>query len=823
LFTDIVGSTQLKSRIGSLAYWGLLQRHNELFEGICARFNCIELKHTGDGFFATFPTASDAVQCALLFQDAMRTEPWGHPLGVRIGIASGQVAVVEMAGRSDVIGLAADLASRVMSLAVGGQILMTRDVYDNAWHFGADRTVADDGNGSPRLKWVPHGRYFCKGCDDPIEVCEVGLEGLAPLLAPGQNGQAASAAAEEEEIPPWRPAAGLGVPTREGWTLERKLGEGGFGEVWLAYEPHFKHRVFKFCFDAQRLRSFKRELKLFERMRELDRNDIAKLVDVQLHQPPFLLASEYAAGGNLAEWVQEQGGLRHVPLVQRLAIVEKIADAVAAAHSVGVLHKDIKPANILIDKLPGGTVRPRISDFGIGVVFTAVELERRGLTQQSIARTFAGDESEGSGALMYSPPELLVDGEFTMQGDVYALGVLLYQMVVGELSRPLAPGWESDVPEPVLRELIGACVDGRLGRRLPSAASLARRLRGLEQERTRRRRVAWLRRCAVGCGAFAVLAVLLTVWGLRERNIRLRLAQLAVLEEQAIDVARAAAGADRPLDDVILRIAVDRLADGSFENRPLAGADLRQTVGNTYRSQRRFADAEPFLRQALEIRRTVPADDAQIARSYNDLGQLLHDQGKLADAEPLYREALAIRRRVLHPTHQHLAASLTTLGLVYAEQEKFGEAEPLLGEALAISRESDPTPQNLAASLNNHALALQGLRKLSAAEQAFREALQICQTAYPQGHRSVGLAMGNLALCLAKQGRHAEAAQQWREALDVFARAPGVNPQDRAWAQGYLNELEQRIASGAGNAPTTQPEAQHARHTEPPATRPAHR
>jgi class 3 adenylate cyclase len=127
LFTDIVGSTQLKSTLGTAVYTRLLQRHNELFDaGLRECPGAQSIKHTGDGYFASFTTASDAVRFALKFQARMGIEPWDpRPLKTRVGIHIGEVALVDMAGRADVIGLSADVAARIMSLAMGGQILLT--------------------------------------------------------------------------------------------------------------------------------------------------------------------------------------------------------------------------------------------------------------------------------------------------------------------------------------------------------------------------------------------------------------------------------------------------------------------------------------------------------------------------------------------------------------------------------------------------------------------------------------------------------------------------------------------------------------------------
>src|SRR6476469_3349752 len=84
---------------------------------------------------------------------------------------------------------------------------------------------------------------------------------------------------------------------------------------------------------------------------------------------------------------------------------------------------------------------------------------------------------------MYSPPELLVGKPFTTQGDIYSLGVLLYQMVVGDLFKPLAPGWQRDVTDELLLADIESCIEGDPARRLNSAAELSRRLRTLGERR----------------------------------------------------------------------------------------------------------------------------------------------------------------------------------------------------------------------------------------------------------------------------------------------------------------------------------------------------
>src|SRR5262249_6138325 len=98
------------------------------------------------------------------------------------------------------------------------------------------------------------------------------------------------------------------------------------------------------------------------------RNDIVTLYEVRLDEAPFFLESEYTAGGNLEQWAQRRGGIEKIPLSERLEVVAKIADAVAAAHRGSIIHKDIKPSNVLIEEHPDGTITPKLADFGIGIL-----------------------------------------------------------------------------------------------------------------------------------------------------------------------------------------------------------------------------------------------------------------------------------------------------------------------------------------------------------------------------------------------------------------------------------------------------------------------
>ena len=129
-----------------------------------------------------------------------------------------------------------------------------------------------------------------------------------------------------------------------------KLGEGGFGEVWLAGHASGERRVFKFCFDGSRLRGLKREATLFQILKDElgDRDDIAKVLDWNFESRRTFWNRNSPKAGALPDWGRAAGGIATVPLETRLDLVAQIAEALAAAHSVGVLHKDVKPQNVLI-------------------------------------------------------------------------------------------------------------------------------------------------------------------------------------------------------------------------------------------------------------------------------------------------------------------------------------------------------------------------------------------------------------------------------------------------------------------------------------------
>lgn len=435
LFTDLVDSTSWKSLIGDSHYANsVLQPHNELFGRLLAEYPGAAVRNfMGDGFLAKFAKPSDAVKFALRFQHDLETWPWndvvrnaGRRVRTRIGIHQGEAIeyLDKATNQLQLSGQAVDLGGRIMGLADGAQILMTRAAFDDARQYVREFPIATD---SPQnLEWLAHGPYRFKGKDDdPLEVFEVGVVGFAPLKPPADSEKAKRAVSQEDIATlGWRPSVGATIPSREDFLLEKQLGEGGFGEVWLARQKQTKtERVFKFCFDPDRLRSFQRELAIFRLLQtELGhRDDIVSLHAVRTDQPPYYLESDHVPSGNLAQWAESQGGISRVPLMTRLRLLAESARAVAEAHRLGVIHKDLKPSNILIALDRQGIPHPRVIDFGIGVVTDRSLLERHGITAHGFTQSLLlGNNSSRTGTRLYAAPETLT-GTLTWEGRLPAI------------------------------------------------------------------------------------------------------------------------------------------------------------------------------------------------------------------------------------------------------------------------------------------------------------------------------------------------------------------------------------------------------------------
>jgi class 3 adenylate cyclase len=496
LCTDIVGSLDLKSRLGESAAASIIRKHDRLFRRVIDTKEGAEiLKDRGDGFIAGFQSASDAISAALLFQYALaHYDLRGERIHVRIGVHLGEVTSrrVNIEHSIKIIGSPIDVTARLCDLAQADQILMSEAIFDNARRYVKRHPRIRGVNELPELRWQAHGEYKFKGFDHTIRVFEVGHPEIAPMKKP-PDGAKAEAVLEDSTamLAGWRPAAGLHIPGRRNWVLRDKLGVGAFGEVWLAHNStSAEPRAFKFCFDARSLEALSREQQALHQINSRlgQCRHICRIFETQLDRYPYFIESEYCNRGNIYAWSEFFGGVGAIDTHFLVGIASQVAGALADAHGVGITHKDIKPENILLHEDAHGQIEVRLADFGMGEIAPAARTPRADSTASGLSPmrpAFVAADPRGSSSTMYTAPEVLTGGEWGPQSDVYALGILLYQMMAGDFRRPIAPGWERHVEDPVLAQEIATMADTQPERR-PSADVVASHLANLDALRAER-------------------------------------------------------------------------------------------------------------------------------------------------------------------------------------------------------------------------------------------------------------------------------------------------------------------------------------------------
>jgi serine/threonine protein kinase len=255
------------------------------------------------------------------------------------------------------------------------------------------------------------------------------MEDLVPLLPPR----------------PPRFAAGDRVGDFE---LLELLGIGGFGEVWKARNPLLPGSppvALKFCIDAEAADSLRREVELLGKIQwEGTHPGIVQLRQTYLSAEPPFLEYELVEGGDLGglimEWHRQRGGPTPAEAAR---LIQRLAEIVAFAHSRKIIHRDLKPANILILAGDGASTRLKIADFGIGAI--TAESASRAARHTGIMSTKSAAAFQGGYSLYYASPEQARGtAKADPRDDVHAIGVIWYQLLVGDLTAeaPRGPGWK---------------------------------------------------------------------------------------------------------------------------------------------------------------------------------------------------------------------------------------------------------------------------------------------------------------------------------------------------------------------------------------------
>ncbi|RXR08294.1 tetratricopeptide repeat protein [Pseudoxanthomonas composti] len=581
-------------------------------------------------------------------------------------------------------------------------------------------------------------------------------------------------------------AVGDAPPLRPLWRLQRRLGSGAVGEAWLGVHTKTgEPRVFKFGVDAGSLTSLKREITLSRVLHEGlgPRQDLVRLLDWNLEEAPFYLETEYVAGRALPDWAEARGGLAQLALSLRLELLAQVADALSAAHSVGVLHKDLKPSNVLVDDRPGAEPRIRLADFGSGRLVDLARLEALEITRLGFTGTQI--DADSGGTPLYLAPEILGGRAPTVRSDIYALGVMLYQCLVGDTRRPLAPGWERDIDDPLLREDIALAAAGDPAERLADAALLSNRLRTLESRRATRaaedaarveadRLRASLTRTRLRRRQFAIasatLAVVLCVVGVA-------LLQVREAQQRARHEADVAGAVNRfltedllaqanPLvsgrSDVQVRDLLDSAADSvgeRFANQPATEASVRMALGNAYLNLGEFGKARAQLDGALRLSEREGGEERIATSARMDLAKLLTRSGDHAAS----RAMLAPLLGHANPQVQARAGMETAFAQMHE-----GDLDGALARLQAlVPRASTLFGEGASETLTATVYQASALRELGRYDEAialYRKALAGREALHGKGHIATLEAMRGLGGALFLKEAHAQALPVLRAA-----------------------------------------------------------
>jgi eukaryotic-like serine/threonine-protein kinase len=626
--------------------------------------------------------------------------------------------------------------------------------------------------------------------------------------------------------------AGDVVPGRDQWRLARPMDVSGSSEVWLAENPKtHEQRVFKFAADGARLKGLKREITVSRFLRQSlgDRPEFVRILEWNFETPPFFLESEYA-GANLAEWAEGQGGLSKISHATRLQLLVDVAKAVAAAHDIGVLHKDLKPANVLV--VPGKNVewQIKLADFGSASLFDPSRLYALGIT--NLGFTQASVESQAmTGTLMYLAPEVLAGQSPSASADVYALGVLLYQLTAGDFRKPLAPGWEAEIQDPLLREDIADAACGDPAKRISSAADLVERLVTLGQRRVRRdelettklraqiaeRKLAGTRarRPWVGLAIVALVAGLGFSFALYRKAVRER--------DKANRQTAIASSINRFLSDDLLgrgnpfvsgkssESLMDAIKQASpgidrkFTDEPMVAARLHQTIARALDNRTDYPDARQEYDRAASLFKQADGDRSQDAIVVQLQRTTLEARSYEKDSLPLAKSILAQQKalvtKLVHPRPDLPVWLASAQGMVaLIDNDAKSAAENF--QAAVAGADVLPEFDESARLTFKQRLGFSYIRlgQGAKAEQTFRDLIAaFTRVAGPDSPNVLRVRL-NLAQAFMIQNKHAEAVEEAEAIYPEFVSRLGPNHEltmqvlaTRAQSEGSLERWDDAI------------------------------
>lgn len=618
------------------------------------------------------------------------------------------------------------------------------------------------------------------------------------------------------------------APERVGpYRLLRSIGRGGMGEVWLAErtDGQFEQRVALKLIKTGLLfeeveRRFLQERQI---LASLSHPNIAHLVDGGIcddGRPYF--AMEFVDGRPLTEFCDERG----LDLRARLRLFLHVCEAVRHAHRNLVVHRDLKPGNILVDT--DGHVK--LLDFGIAKL-----LDSGAGQQTTVVRMLTPD---------YAAPEQLIGAPVTTSTDLYALGLILFELLTGERAfvgtgsdhsgavkqreHPRRPS-RSIEDATTRRELVGD-LDAIVLRalecdpedRYPSVDALAGDVRnwlddlpvtasrGSEWYRVRK----WVRRhrgvavaasvalVAVLAGAGATLRQSQLAAGERDRARASEERATAINDFLINDVLRSAAGAAHErggstmvevLDAAALRVA------GSSQSAPLVEAALRRTLGEAYLSVGALDSAVEQLQAAFERSRVVRGEDhPDTLQSLALLARARWEIGRSDEARRTINDVLRRQRELFGADDLGALASQRILGECLMFDGEYRRAEALYRETLAtVEREHPRAIRERLHVMAALVTALDMQRKRNEAFDLARATLALQREHLGDRHPDVVRTMGVLARTLGRLERREEAEEIYERAVELSSGIFGAeHPQTAELLSGlsaeryYMRDLE---------------------------------
>jgi non-specific serine/threonine protein kinase/serine/threonine-protein kinase len=603
------------------------------------------------------------------------------------------------------------------------------------------------------------------------------------------------------------------------------IGEGGMGQVWRAQQAEPVQRtvavkLIKAGMDTHEvIRRFESERQALALM---EHPAIAKVFDAGTTpegRPYF--AMEYVDGVPITDYCDKH----RLSIRDRLKLFIRVCEGVQHAHQKAIIHRDLKPSNILVTEVDGKAA-PKIIDFGVALAMSRDDPEATILTR--------------IGAILGTPdymsPEQSSGGkqDIDTRADVYSLGVVLYELLVGvlplelrglpfgEILRKMS---EADAPRPSSRMRMPEADSATPFNRRTERAALVSELRGdldaialksLEKDRrlrydspadlagdinrylrnqpvTARPASAsyfagkYVRRHRVGVAtAVAVLALAFSfgVWQAvqlrritRERDRADRIAQFMT------NMFRVSDPSESRGNQITAREILDKASANigtGLANDPDLQAQMMDLMGTVYYTLGLYPQAESLAARTLQIRRRVLGpEDPKTAQSMNSLANALNAEGRRAEAEPLYREALALRKRMLGPNHPDTLKSMNNWAAMLTAAGRYPEAEQIHRDLFRIRRRLfGPEHPDTLSSMDNLANTLNREGGYTEAETLGREALEIKRRVLGPEHPDTLRAAHHLANTLYYEGRTAETEELDRGVLTIRLRILGPQHRD---------------------------------------------